>query len=82
MLNGKFYQTTSKGMGIPIIRYTFYMVMSRSLWEHVLQLGTWCLHLDKIWQMERWFLNSPFPLKVLPLEAPVARDRYGIPSAL
>ena len=40
MLSGKFYQTTSKGMGISLIWYTFYMVMSRSLWEHVLQLGT------------------------------------------
>ena len=33
------------------------------------------LDLDEVGKVERWLLNASLPLEILPLEAPVARNR-------
>ena len=40
------------------------------------------LYLDEVGKVERWLLNASLPLEILPLEAPVARNRNRITSGL
>jgi len=38
--------------------------------------------LDEVGKVERWLLNASLSLEILPLEAPVARNRNRITSGL
>lgn len=46
--------------------------------SHLLDAGAF----DELWQLEGRFLDTPLPLQVLPLEAPVAWHGYSVPCGL